>query len=53
MPEHCQCPKTGYDHAAGTCPKWGQFRVRRGEVELLLCQDCTLSGDVRLDPEDA
>lgn len=52
MAAGCECPDAAWDHGAGRCPRNGHVRVRRGEVELLLCGDCTLQGDVKLDPDE-
>ena len=48
----CECPSVSYEHSPNHCPKVGQIRVRRGDLEKMLCVDCTLPGDVKLDPDE-
>ena len=48
---NCQCPTVAWHHSANGCTRMGTIRAERDGVELLLCGDCILAEDVRLDEE--
>lgn len=45
----CQCEIKSSNHSPGDCYNEGTIRVLRQREEILVCNKCTLSGDVRLD----
>ena len=45
----CQCPDSSMDHAPGKCKGYAYLRIERNGKVMVVCGDCILSKDKRLE----